>query len=62
MKLLRLSDFHLRSEAMVSDIDRNRLSPFLGQFAATVVDFLPDAEDAWASGFPSTVEQYVNVP
>jgi len=39
MKLLCLSDLHLRSEAVVAAIDRNRLSPFLAQIAATVPRF-----------------------
>ena len=43
MKLLCLSDMHLRSEAGVKAIDRNRLSPFLAQIAATVAEVSPDA-------------------
>ena len=43
MKLLCLSDLHLRSEAVVAAIDRNRLSSFLGQIAATVAEVSPDA-------------------
>ena len=43
MRLLCLSDLHLRSEAVVAAIDRNRLSPFLGQIAATVAEVSPDA-------------------
>ena len=43
MKLLCLSDLHLRSDAVVAAIDRKRLSPFLAQIAATVAEFSPDA-------------------
>ena len=43
MKLLCLSDLHLRSEAVVDAIDRKQLSPFLGQIAATVAEVSPDA-------------------
>ena len=43
MRLLCLSDLHLRSEAVVAAIDRNRLSPFLGKIAATVAEVSPDA-------------------
>ena len=43
MKLLCLSDLHLRSEAVVKAIDRKRLSPFLAQIAATVAEVSPDA-------------------
>ncbi len=43
MRLLCLSDLHLRSEAVVAAIDRNRLSPFLAQIAATVAEISPDA-------------------
>ena len=43
MKLLCLSDLHLRSEAVVAAIDRQRLSPFLAQIAATVAEVSPDA-------------------
>ena len=43
MRLLCLSDLHLRSEAVVVAIDRNRLSPFLAQIAATVAEVSPDA-------------------
>ena len=43
MKLLCLSDLHLRQEAVVDAIDRQRLSPFLGQIAATVAEVSPDA-------------------
>ena len=38
MRLFRLSDLHLRSEVVVAAIDQNRLSPFLAQIAATVVE------------------------
>ena len=43
MKLLCLSDLHLRSEAVVAAIDRQRLSPFPAQIAATVAEVSPDA-------------------
>ena len=43
MKLLCLSDLHLRSEAVVDAIDRQRLSPFLAQIAAVVAEVSPDA-------------------
>ena len=43
MRLLCLSDLHLRSEAVVAAIDRQRLSPFLAQIAATVAEVFPDA-------------------
>lgn len=43
MKLLCLSDLHLRSEAVVKAIDWQLLSPFLAQIAATVADVSPDA-------------------
>ena len=43
MKLLCLSDLHLRSEAVVAAIDRQRLSPFPEQIAATVAEVSPDA-------------------
>ena len=43
MRLLCLSDLHLRSEAVVAAIDRQRLSPFLAQIAATVAEVSPDA-------------------
>lgn len=43
MKLLCVSDLHLRSEAVVAAVDRQRLSPFLAQIAATVADVSPDA-------------------
>ena len=43
MKLLCLSDLHLRQEAVVDAIDRQRLSPFLSQIVATVVEASPDA-------------------
>lgn len=43
MRLFCLSDLHLRSEAVVTAIDRQRLSPFLGQIAATVTEVSPDA-------------------
>ena len=43
MKILCLSDLHLRSEDVVAAIDRQRLSPFLGQIAATVAEVSPDA-------------------
>ena len=43
MRLLCLSDLHLRSEAVVDAIDRQSLSPFLAQSAATVAKVSPDA-------------------
>jgi 3',5'-cyclic AMP phosphodiesterase CpdA len=43
MRLLCLSDLHLRSDAVVAAIDRQRLSPFLAQIAATVAEVSPDA-------------------
>ncbi|MCI5779817.1 MAG: metallophosphoesterase [Lentisphaeria bacterium] len=43
MKLLCLSDLHLRQEAVVDAIDRQHLSPFLAQIAATVAEVSPDA-------------------
>ena len=43
MKLLCLSDLHLRAEAVVDALDRKRLSPFLAQIAATVAEVSPDA-------------------
>ena len=43
MKLLCLSDLHLRSEAVVAAIDRQRLSPFPEQIAVTVAEVSPDA-------------------
>ena len=43
MRLLCLSDLHLRSEAVVDAIDRQHLSPFLAQIAATVAEVSPDA-------------------
>ena len=43
MKLLCLSDLHLRSETVVAAIDRKCLSPFLAQIAATVAEVSPDA-------------------
>lgn len=43
MKLLCLSDLHLRSEAVVKAIDRQLLSSFLAQIAATVAEVSPDA-------------------
>ena len=43
MKLLCLSDLHLRSEAVVATIDRQQLSPFPAQIAATVAEVSPDA-------------------
>ena len=43
MRLLCLSDLHLRSEAVVAAIDRQRLSPFPAQIAATVAEVSPDA-------------------
>jgi len=43
MKLLCLSDLHLRQEAVVDAIDQQRLSPFLAQIAATVAEVSPDA-------------------
>ena len=49
MRLLCLSDLHLRSEAVVAAIDRQRLSPFLAQIAATVAETSPDAV-SWRGG------------
>ena len=43
MRLLCLSDLHLRSEVVADAIDRQRLSPFLAQIAATVAEVSPDA-------------------
>ena len=43
MKLLCLSDLHLRSEAVVDAIDRKVLSPFLAGIAAHVCEVSPDA-------------------
>ena len=43
MRLLCLSDLHLRSDAVIAAIDRKRLSPFLAQIAATVAEVSPDA-------------------
>ena len=43
MKLLCLSDLHLRTEAVVDAIDRQHLSPFLEQIATTVIEASPDA-------------------
>ena len=43
MKILCLSDLHLRQEAVVDALDRQRLSPFLAQIAATVAEVSPDA-------------------
>ena len=43
MKLLCLSDLHLRSDTVVAAIDQGRLSPFLGQIAARVTEVSPDA-------------------
>ena len=43
MKLLCLSDLHLRTEAVVDAIDRQHLSPFLEQIATTVTKVSPDA-------------------
>ena len=43
MRLLCLSDLHLHSEAVVAAIDRQCLSPFLAQIAATVAEVSPDA-------------------
>ena len=43
MRLLCLSDLHLRSEAVVAAIVRQCLSPFLAQIAATVAEVSPDA-------------------
>ena len=42
MKLLCLSDLHLRSEAVVDAIDQHHLSPFLAQIAAVVAEVSPD--------------------
>ena len=52
MRLLCLSDLHLRSEAVVVAIDRKRLSPFLAQIAATVAEFSPDAVGDGEHRFP----------
>ena len=43
MKLLCLSDLHLRQDAVADAIDRKVLAPFLGQIAATVTEASPDA-------------------
>ena len=43
MKILCLSDLHLRQEAVIDAVDRKVLSPFLGQIAATVAEVSPDA-------------------
>ena len=43
MKLLCLSDLHLRSEEVVCAIDRQHMSLFLAQIAATVAEVSPDA-------------------
>ena len=43
MKLLCLSDLHLRSEAVADAVDRHQLSPFLGQIATVVAEASPDA-------------------
>ena len=43
MKLLCLSDLHLRLEAVTDALDRQLLSPFLAQIAATVAEVSPDA-------------------
>ena len=43
MKLLCLSDLHLRSDTVVAAINQGRLSPFLGQIAARVTEVSPDA-------------------
>ena len=43
VKLLCLSDLHLRSEAVVDAIDRKVLSPFLAGIVALVCEVSPDA-------------------
>lgn len=43
MKLLCLSDLHLRFDAVVEAIDRKHLQPFPAQIAATVAEVSPDA-------------------
>ena len=43
MKLLCLSDLHLRSDAVAEAIDRNHLLPFPAQIAATAAEVSPDA-------------------
>ena len=43
MKLLCLSDLHLRSDAVVEAIDRKHLQPFPAQITATVAEVSPDA-------------------
>ena len=43
MKLLCLSDLHLREQEVIKAVDQRRLSPFLAQAAATVVEVSPDA-------------------
>ena len=40
---LWMIDLHFCSEAVVAVIDRQRLSPFLAQIAATVAEVSPDA-------------------
>ena len=42
MKLLCLSDLHLRPDAVAEAIDRKHLLPFPAQIAATVAEFSPD--------------------
>ena len=43
MKLLCLSDLHLRPDAVVEAIDRKHLMPFPAQIAAAVAEVSPDA-------------------
>lgn len=43
MKLLCLSDLHLRTDVVVNAIDRKKLSPFLARIAALVCEVSPDA-------------------
>ena len=52
MKLICLSDLHLRSEAVVAAIDRQLLSSFLAQIAATVAEVFPDAVVVTGTPFP----------
>ena len=43
MKLLCLSDLHLRTDVVVNAIDRKKLSPLLARIAALVCEVAPDA-------------------
>ena len=43
MKLLCLSDLHLRTDVVVNAIDRKKLSPLLARIAALVCEVSPDA-------------------